>query len=62
MIWSSLVVNASSDVGFVGKSAPGIQRLLALDALDPESDAYADFYQAMLQVGEFPLNVVESTE
>ena len=55
-------MNASSDVGFVGKSAPGIQRLLALDALDPESDAYADFYQAMLQVGEFPLNVVESTE
>ena len=46
----------------VWKSAPGIQRLLALDALDPESDAYAELYQATLQVGEFPIDVVETTE
>ena len=46
----------------VWKRAPGIQRLLALDALDPESEAYAELYQATLQVGEFPIDVVESTE
>lgn len=46
----------------VWKSAQGIQRLLTLDALDPESDAYEELYQATIQVGEFPLDVVESTE
>lgn len=46
----------------VWKRAPGIQRLLALDALDPEGEAYAELYQATLQVGEFPIDVVESTE